>query len=197
MSERGVRPRTGRTRIIQAAYELFSVKGFDAVSMQHIATASGVTKATLYHHFHDKEALFEAIARMVVDQTRSELEGALVGETLREQLVSLARHMLESRLTDQLRVLSDVRRRADEAAFQAFWASVERPWSILVEPLRQAVEAGEIGEVDTELTARMVYGSLMVQPFFQTYERLDASTAAHFPEDLVDTIMNGLRPRSS
>jgi AcrR family transcriptional regulator len=40
-----------------AAVELFSERGIDATSMDAIAEASGVSKATIYKHWPDKDAL--------------------------------------------------------------------------------------------------------------------------------------------
>ncbi len=42
---------------------LFSVHGYDGVSMRRIADAAGVSKANIYHHFASKEALYFAIMR--------------------------------------------------------------------------------------------------------------------------------------
>ena len=57
-------PRSGqhtRQRILDAAYGLFRRKGFTRVSMDDIATSTGVTKRTLYHHFESKDALLAAV----------------------------------------------------------------------------------------------------------------------------------------
>lgn len=45
------------TEILNAAAELFASKGIDATSMDAIAEASGVSKATIYNHWRDKTAL--------------------------------------------------------------------------------------------------------------------------------------------
>ncbi|AMN44605.1 TetR/AcrR family transcriptional regulator [Rhodoplanes sp. Z2-YC6860] len=44
--------------ILAAASRLFVERGFEAVSMDAIAAEAGVSKATLYAHFQNKEALF-------------------------------------------------------------------------------------------------------------------------------------------
>ena len=44
-------------RIVDAAYQLFLEQGFDEVSIQEIATRSGVAKGTFYLYFRDKEEL--------------------------------------------------------------------------------------------------------------------------------------------
>jgi AcrR family transcriptional regulator len=43
--------------VIQAALSLFAERGLDATSMDAIAERSGVSKATIYKHWPDKEAL--------------------------------------------------------------------------------------------------------------------------------------------
>ena len=50
-----------RERILSEATQLFTRSGYNAISMREIATACGITKAGLYYHFNDKEALIVAI----------------------------------------------------------------------------------------------------------------------------------------
>lgn len=49
-----------RQQILDAASELFVSHSFDAVSMDRVAQLAGVSKQTVYSHFGNKEALFEA-----------------------------------------------------------------------------------------------------------------------------------------
>lgn len=49
-----------RDEIALAALPLFLTNGYAGTSMSAVAKAGGVTKATLYHHFASKEALFLA-----------------------------------------------------------------------------------------------------------------------------------------
>jgi AcrR family transcriptional regulator len=63
-----VRPRSARAhgRVLDAALELFAARGLDATSMDAIAEASGVSKATIYKHWPDKDALcLEAMAHLL------------------------------------------------------------------------------------------------------------------------------------
>ncbi|MFN3462370.1 MAG: TetR/AcrR family transcriptional regulator, partial [Oceanibaculum sp.] len=48
-------------QVVEAARTLFSEQGFAAVSMDQVAKAAGVSKATVYAHFASKEQLFVAI----------------------------------------------------------------------------------------------------------------------------------------
>lgn len=51
-----------RMNILQKALQLFYEKGYDAIGVQEIADAAGVTKPTLYHYFGSKYGLLEAVA---------------------------------------------------------------------------------------------------------------------------------------
>jgi AcrR family transcriptional regulator len=53
------RPRSAQAhnKVLVAAVELFSERGIDATSMDAIAEGSGVSKATIYKHWPDKDAL--------------------------------------------------------------------------------------------------------------------------------------------
>jgi TetR/AcrR family transcriptional regulator len=51
-----------RGQLLAAAAGVFARRGYTAASMQAVAEASGVSKATLYHYFADKEQLLEEIA---------------------------------------------------------------------------------------------------------------------------------------
>src|SRR5262249_33286202 len=50
-------------QVLDAALKLFAERGIDATSMDAIAEASGVSKATIYKHWSDKDELcLEALA---------------------------------------------------------------------------------------------------------------------------------------
>ncbi|HEY6418597.1 MAG TPA: TetR/AcrR family transcriptional regulator [Candidatus Binataceae bacterium] len=50
-----------REGLLQAALTLFTAKGYDAVGVQEVASATGVAKPTLYHFFGSKYGLLEAL----------------------------------------------------------------------------------------------------------------------------------------
>jgi len=53
-----------RRRILDAAYELFYRKGFNRVSVDEIAAASGLTKRSLYYHFNSKDELLASVLEL-------------------------------------------------------------------------------------------------------------------------------------
>jgi TetR/AcrR family transcriptional regulator, regulator of autoinduction and epiphytic fitness len=55
-------------QILQGAMQEFLAKGYAAASMDRVATAAGVSKATIYSHFGDKESLFKALVEQMAKQ---------------------------------------------------------------------------------------------------------------------------------
>jgi len=51
----------GEKRILEAAADLFSRHGFNAASIQRIATQANVSKATIFHHFSNKQNLYISV----------------------------------------------------------------------------------------------------------------------------------------
>lgn len=64
-----------RARIQEEALALFSIYGYDATSLQQIATTLDVTKAALYYHFPSKATLLHSLADPYVDAERTLLDG--------------------------------------------------------------------------------------------------------------------------
>jgi TetR/AcrR family transcriptional regulator len=50
-----------RSLILARALELWSERGYDAVGVQEIVEAAGITKPTLYHYFGSKRGLLDAL----------------------------------------------------------------------------------------------------------------------------------------
>jgi AcrR family transcriptional regulator len=50
-----------RERLVTVATELFGKRGYHQTGTEEIVRRSGVTRGSLYHHFADKAALFEAV----------------------------------------------------------------------------------------------------------------------------------------
>jgi len=76
--------------ILDAAFDVFAERGYDAGSMRDIASRVGVTEPALYRHFPSKEALFLSLMKLGAGRMRNEalgLIGAIRPEELRAQLL--------------------------------------------------------------------------------------------------------------
>src|SRR5215216_2639424 len=68
MALRAVKPQhETRTRILDAAEELFMLHGFGGTSMRLLTSKAGVNLAAVNYHFGSKDALIEAVFRRRLD----------------------------------------------------------------------------------------------------------------------------------
>ena len=78
MSLRAVKPQhETRTRILDAAEELFMQHGFEGTSMRLLTAKAGVNLAAVNYHFGSKHALVEAVFRRRLDPMNVERIGEL------------------------------------------------------------------------------------------------------------------------
>jgi AcrR family transcriptional regulator len=55
--------------ILSGAMQVFLEQGYVGTTMDRVAAAAGVSKPTVYSHFHDKETLFNALIEQCVQKT--------------------------------------------------------------------------------------------------------------------------------
>ncbi|WP_156491650.1 TetR/AcrR family transcriptional regulator, partial [Oleiphilus sp. HI0123] len=63
--------------IFNVSIPLFAKQGFSGVSIRQVATAVGVSIATIYHHFPDKKALYLSSIEASFKDIAPKLEAAL------------------------------------------------------------------------------------------------------------------------
>jgi AcrR family transcriptional regulator len=153
--------RGGRQRILEIAEELFTERGYRAVSIRDIARGCAITSAALYYHFPSKEALFGAVLEQHAANLNSRMRRA--GEaagSFRERAAAM--------LVEYTRAAADRRspiflmRREREAgqgggrtAFDPRQAREQQATLVhamlrpLEELLRQAVQRGELKPLPT------------------------------------------------
>ena len=59
-----------KNQVIKKAYQLFRENGYNKTSMSDIASACGIFKSGLYHHFRDKETLMEEVLKYAYANNR-------------------------------------------------------------------------------------------------------------------------------
>lgn len=57
-----------RANILDCALQLFAARGYDAVGVQEIVDAAGITKPTLYYYFGNKHGLLEKLLTTYFDR---------------------------------------------------------------------------------------------------------------------------------
>jgi AcrR family transcriptional regulator len=124
-----------KTRIVDAALELFAISGVNGTSLQMIADAVGVTKAAVYHQFRTKEEIVVAAVGVELRKLEPALDAADPNEhdshvlgLLLTQVINLAverRRMVVALLHDPV----VVRLLAEQKPFQKF---MERLYRVLM-----------------------------------------------------------------
>ncbi|MEA3218792.1 MAG: hypothetical protein QOJ19_4948 [Acidimicrobiia bacterium] len=69
-----------RAELEQSAFDLFAARGFDSVTVEDIASASGVSRRTFFRYFDSKEDVLLADMPLGLAELRSELKARLPDE---------------------------------------------------------------------------------------------------------------------
>lgn len=65
-----------RQRILEAALEEFSHRGYEAASLSNVCAEKGISKGIIYHHFKDKDALYLLCVEDCFDRVSAYLQEA-------------------------------------------------------------------------------------------------------------------------
>ena len=86
-----------RAEIVRTAFDLFARYGFDKVSAEAIAAAAGVSRATFFNYFPQKELILREIASARAEKLKSILDGfaASGGQPGFENIVKLVVKLAE------------------------------------------------------------------------------------------------------
>jgi AcrR family transcriptional regulator len=182
------RPKSTRahSEVLKATIALMAERGIDATSMDAVALRAGVSKATIYNHWHDKEALIlEAMAdlhghheRPVFDtgDTRTDMIDVLSHQPPR------ARAELQQRITPHLIAYS-----ARHPKFGDAWRhqAMEPPRRELTRLIEQGIRRGElIPQPDINFSLSLLLGPVLYHHIFR---RSETSVDSTVPRRTVET----------
>jgi AcrR family transcriptional regulator len=183
----------GRARILSAARQLFTQYGFRAVSMQQIADTASVNKATLYHHFADKEALFVEVLRHEFDHVHKQFNpDSPEGGSLRRQMLNVVNQIFTDPSPDIGRLMADLRQNVSEDKRAALFSQASPPWDSLTAMFDRAAKQGEIKPLDSALLSRLLFVMAASQSGWSKFGgcgQPDEQIAA----TLVDILLDGIR----
>lgn len=74
MQRRTGTPHDTRGELIDAAWQLFTTRGYDATSVQDVIDKVGVSKGAFYHYFTTKEELLDTVVERTTRAAVAELE---------------------------------------------------------------------------------------------------------------------------
>lgn len=154
---------TTRSRILDAAADVFADKGYHEARMDEIVAASHTSKGAVYHHFPSKNYIFFAL----IDKFTKLLEGRLKAAIEKEEH-GLQR--VDAAIQICMQTFGQYRTLAKIALVQAVGLGEtfeekrreinDRFAGIIQEYLDQAIDDGSIPAIDTEVAARAWMGAL-------------------------------------
>lgn len=99
-----------KEKILEAALELFSENGYEAVSVGQLASAVGIKAPSLYKHFSSKQDIYEALFQWVMQQYESRSLFALSGSRDRlleyEAIAKLSPEEVAERVWRQVKLVT-------------------------------------------------------------------------------------------
>jgi AcrR family transcriptional regulator len=174
-----VRPRSQKAHdsVLHAALALFAERGVEATSMDAIAQASGVSKATIYNHWANREALLIE-AMLLVNGLDRVPEDPDTGDPRSDIAAILCRRPPDAydetrrRIMPAMIAYSAVNREFGEA-----WRHrvMEPPRQSLKRILRRAIKRGQLpASLDLDTSMALLLGPLMYRHIFHRDTHPDA-----------------------
>lgn len=190
--------------ILQGAKQEFLANGYAATSMDRVAAAAGVSKATVYSHFQDKTGLFSALVQQMAEEKfRSSAfvdirrENALEGKP-RRVLTHLAQDFLNEAACDPqfcefMRLIIGESGRFPELS-EPYIQNVAKP--VLDELTRYLSSCRELCLSDPPASARMFVGTLV---YFVMLQRMlgAAATMPMESDRVIKTLVDSIAPPPS
>lgn len=160
LPETGPGARPMRERLLLAARGVVEEHGYGGASVAAIAARTGVANGTLYRHFPSKADLFVEVFRDVCGREVTAMEHAAAAadgpvEAVLAALGTFAHRALANRTLAWALLAEPVDPLVDEVRLE--YRRTYR--ALLVGPLRQAIDAGEIPGQDVDLTAAALVGA--------------------------------------
>ena len=155
--------RSTRERILDAAMNIFSAKGFHDTKLDEIVAEGGISKGSIYFHFPNKEKLFIALVDQFADLIERRAKEAIESETesirrVQAALEAVLETFAKYRLPAKLLLVQAV---GLGTVFERKRMEVNDRFALLIETyLDEAVADGSIAPVDTHIAAHAWMGAI-------------------------------------
>ena len=185
-----------RAEILETAAQIFREKGFHGTSMQDIAQAVNLKKASLYHHISSKQGILLALLDDALDLLIERItvvknQKIPPEEKLRQAIACYLQILAEHR--DLSAVLLFEHRSLDRDLHAKHVPRRDRFESIWREMIQEGMQQGTFSQMDASLAARALMG---VMNWTLTWYRLDGSLSVHeIAYEYTDLILKGLLVR--
>jgi AcrR family transcriptional regulator len=190
-----VHPAARRQAILDAALAVFAERGYAAARLEDVAVRVGVAKGTLYLHFEDKEALFEALIRSAVSPIMQRVgaaasaPGTSAADVLDTFFALFQKEVLGTRRKLLLRLLIAEGPRFPALAEFYHREVVSRGLELMRAVARQAVARGEFSSDAAARFPQLIVAPLLVaviwDALFSRLQPLDVAGLLRAHRDLL------------
>ncbi|HVW79263.1 MAG TPA: TetR/AcrR family transcriptional regulator [Alloacidobacterium sp.] len=176
--------------ILEAALHLFAERGIEATSMDAIAEAAGVSKATIYNHWRDKSKLCLEVLGYLhgADEPQPVFDsGDLRADMIAQLNYQPAAHRkdMKERILPHLMAYA-----ARNRAFGEQWRAraLEQPRASLREMIKRGIAQGKlIKSLDPEIGIALLIGPMMYRRIF--VNRFGGKLPADLATHVADTFL--------
>ena len=145
-------------QVLSGAREVFLRDGFEGASVDDIAKAAGVSKATLYSYFSDKRQLFKEVVQAECQRMSTEIVSQIdetmpIREALTRASYGLAKFLVSDFAQKVFRICVAESDRFPELGQAYYEAGPGNGHQQLVDHLRESVASGELVIDDVEMAA--------------------------------------------
>lgn len=185
-------------QVLEGARAVFRADGFEGASVDAIARAAGVSKATLYSYFADKRLLFIEVARSECDLQIEEADAVLSDHRGARGVLTVAADRMLAFFLSELgrsifRMFLAESSRFPELGRAFYESGPKRFRDRMVAYLRRAVEEGELAIEDFELAAdqfgKLCEAGLVDEMLFGVRLRVTEAERRRIVEGAVDTFL--------
>ncbi|HSK88803.1 MAG TPA: TetR/AcrR family transcriptional regulator [Anaerolineales bacterium] len=153
-----------RSRILESAIKLFSIRGYNKASVDDICAEAGISKGAFYHHFESKQALFRALLDrwlQTIDNAIEASKDKTAPETFM-QMIEAFPYVFEAS-GEGLPMFLEFWLQAsrDKKLWEASVAPYRRYHKYFTSLIKKGQEEGSFAEVDPELASRMIVATAM------------------------------------
>lgn len=163
MTEQRADPRSTRDRILDAAMNIFSAKGFHDTKLDEIVAEASISKGSIYFHFPNKEKLFIALVDQFADVIERRAREAIGQEAqgmvrVRVALEAVLETFGKYRLPAKLLLVQAV---GLGTVFERKRMEVTDRFALLIQTyLDEAVADGSIAPVNTHIVSHAWMGAI-------------------------------------
>ena len=199
-------PRDKRTMILDSAGATFALHGYEGTSMSEITRVAGVSKATVYHHFISKAALFGAYVQRECHKTLAPVFQGLTHEhdtatALRDIGLRMINFLLSPHCVTIDRVVAAEAKAFPELAHAFYDAGPRQGIVIMATWLLEQHAAGRLHVSDPEFAAEQFFALCQTRVAMRCRLRLGtpatAEAVAHVVDAAVTMFLNTYGPLSS